>query len=41
MPFQKRGDRYYSPSGQKFSPKQVRAYYASKKFSQPVKKQKK
>lgn len=30
MPFKKRGRFYYSPSGRKFTKKQVVAYYASK-----------
>lgn len=38
MPFQKRGKYYYSPSGRKFTKKQVVAYYASKGFSKAKKK---
>lgn len=30
MPFKKRGKYYYSPSGRKYTKKQVQAYYASK-----------
>lgn len=39
VPFKKTGpDRYKSPSGKIFTKKQVRAYYATKGFKQPVKK---
>ncbi|MFA5355776.1 MAG: hypothetical protein WC302_03575, partial [Candidatus Paceibacterota bacterium] len=31
MPFRKRGRYYYSPSGRKYTARQVRFYYASKK----------
>ena len=30
MPFKKKGKYYYSPSGKKLTPKQVKAYYATK-----------
>jgi hypothetical protein len=30
MPFKKRGKFYYSPSGRKFTKKQVKFYYATK-----------
>lgn len=29
MPFKKRGKYYYSPSGRKYTARQVRAYYAT------------
>lgn len=29
MPFTKRGNFYYSPSGRRYTKKQVRAYYAT------------
>ena len=29
MPFKKKGKYYYSPSGKKLTPKQVKAYYAT------------
>ena len=32
MPFKKRGKYYYSPSGRKFTKKQVAMYYATKGF---------
>lgn len=32
MPFKKVGKKYISPSGKKFTPKQVKAYYATKGF---------
>ena len=32
MPFVKRGKYYYSPSGRKFTKKQVAMYYATKGF---------
>jgi len=31
MPFRKVGSKYVSPSGRKFTKKQVKAYYAKKK----------
>lgn len=38
MPFKKTGkDTYKSPSGKKFTGKQVKAYYASEGFTKPVK----
>jgi hypothetical protein len=41
MPFKKTGpDEYKSPSGRKFTKKQVVAYYATEGFSKPVKKKK-
>ena len=30
MPFKKKGKFYYSPSGRKYTAKQVRAYHAGK-----------
>lgn len=42
MPFKKTGkNTYKSPSGRKFTKKQVVAYYASDGFTKPVKKKKK
>ena len=42
MPFKKTGkDTYKSPSGRKFSGKQVKAYYATEGFKRPPKKPKK
>ena len=42
MPFKKTGkDTYKSPSGRKFSGKQVKAYYATEGFKRPSKKPKK
>ena len=42
MPFKKRGRFYYSPSGKKYTAKQVRAYYATKGWKRkPRKKRKK
>lgn len=39
MPFKKTGpNTYKSPSGKKFSKKQVKAYYATGGFKKPVKK---
>ncbi len=39
MPFKKTGpNTYKSPSGKKFTKKQVKAYYATKGFTKPVKK---
>ena len=32
MPFKKRGKFYYSPSGRRFTAKQVKMYYATKEF---------
>lgn len=40
MPFTKRGKNYYSPSGRKYTARQVRAYYATKGWSKAVKKRK-
>ncbi len=37
MPFKKVGkNRYKSPSGKSFTARQVRAYYATKGFKNPV-----
>jgi hypothetical protein len=42
MPFKKVGkNTYKSPSGRKFTKKQVTAYYATDGFSKPVKKKRK
>lgn len=42
MPFKKTGkDTYKSPSGRKFTKKQVVAYYASDRFTKPVRKPRK
>jgi len=42
MPFKKRGKYYYSPSGKKWTKKQVIAYHASKgTFSKAKKRSKK
>lgn len=42
MPFKKTGpNRYKSPSGKKFTKKQVIAYYATGGFKRPVKKKSK
>lgn len=38
MPFKRRGKYYYSPSGKKFTVKQVRLYYATKGFKKKPKK---
>jgi hypothetical protein len=39
MPFRKTGkDTYKSPSGRKFTGKQVKAYYATSGFSRPPRK---
>lgn len=39
MPFTKEGpNAYRSPSGRKFTKRQVQAYYATKGFKKPVKK---
>jgi len=41
MPFKKTGaNSYVSPSGRKFTKKQVVAYYATDGFKQPVRKTK-
>ena len=32
MPFEKRGKYYYSPSGRKYTEKQVKLYYATNGF---------
>ena len=34
MPFKKKGKYYYSPSGKKFTSKQVKLYYATKGFNE-------
>ena len=41
MPFTKRGNSYYSPSGKRYTKEQVEAYYASKKKKKRRKKKKK
>ncbi len=42
MPFKKVGkNEYVSPSGRKFTAKQVKLYYATKGFTQEPKKKKK
>jgi hypothetical protein len=38
MPFKKVGDHYVSPSGRKWSKKQVMLYYATKGFTEKPKK---
>ena len=38
MPFKKSGKGYKSPSGKKYTKKQVQAYYATDGFKKPVKK---
>lgn len=38
MPFKKVGDKYVSPSGKKYTKKQVKAYYASSGFKKKKKK---
>jgi len=38
MPFTKKGKKYISPSGRKFTKKQVKAYYATKGFTKKPKK---
>ena len=38
MPFKKKGKKYVSPSGKKYSKKQVKAYYASDEFKKKTKK---
>lgn len=35
MPFTKQGDHYVSPSGRKFSKKQVKLYYMTDGFKKP------
>lgn len=40
MPFQKKGKYYYSPSGRKYTPAQVRLYYANNGFPKKKKKRK-
>jgi len=41
MPFKKTGkNSYRSPSGKKYTKKQVKAYYATSGFKKPVKKKK-
>lgn len=41
MPFKKVGKKYVSPSGKKYTKRQVKAYYASDGFKKKVKKRKK
>lgn len=42
MPFKKTGrNEYTSPSGRKFTKKQVRKYYATDGFKKPAKRRKK
>ena len=41
MPFKKIGNKYKSPSGKKYTKKQVVAYYSTDGFKKPVKKTKK
>ena len=36
MPFEKRGKYYYSPSGRKYTAKQVRLYYATRGFKKNI-----
>ena len=38
MPFQKSGKKYKSPSGKKYTKKQVKAYYATDGFKKKPKK---
>ena len=38
MPFKKRGRHYYSPSGRKYTARQVRAYYATGGWKRKVRK---
>ena len=38
MPFKKAGKKYKSPSGKKYTPKQVKAYYATDGFKKKSKK---
>lgn len=38
MPFKRRGRYYYSPSGRKFTKKQVALYYATKGFKRKPRK---
>ena len=40
MPFKKRGKYYYSPSGRKYTARQVRAYYATDGFKRKPRKRK-
>jgi hypothetical protein len=40
MPFKKIGKIYKSPSGKKYTKKQVKAYYATKGFTNITKKKK-
>jgi hypothetical protein len=37
MPFVKRGKYFYSPSGRKYTEKQVKLYYATNGFERKVK----
>jgi hypothetical protein len=38
MPFKKVGKKYKSPSGKKYTKRQVRAYYASDGWTKPLRK---
>lgn len=38
MPFRKSGKKYVSPSGRKFTARQVRAYYATHGFKRGTRK---
>lgn len=40
MPFEKRGNEYVSPSGKRYSKKQVQKYYATDGFKKKPKKKK-
>ena len=40
MPFKKRGKNYCSPSGKKYTAKQVKAYYATKGWKRKPRKKK-
>ena len=41
MPFEKRGKKYYSPSGREFTAAQVRMYYATNGFKKAPRPRKK
>lgn len=41
MPFKKAGKYYRSPSGKRYTKRQVRAYYATKGFSRKPRRRKK
>ena len=40
MPFKKSGDKYVSPSGKKFTKKQVKLYYTTDGFTKKLSKHK-